>query len=375
MSYNILGINLSHNGSLCILKDGKVDFYLEEERLSRKKWDTLPLKTLYKIYDKYIIDEIVVTGINLYAYESKTIPLDDQVTFLIDHILKKFYKDVPVTFYLNDHHLTHAFTAFYNSGFKEAISLIIDGSGSLVTQDNKNGLETESIFQFKLPSNFNTLFKNYRWEGYKKDDGPTLGKVYELITHYLGFDAWGFDCGKTMGLASYGLENSSIPNIISNKKGSLNIFTPIRLDSKNFKVYDIDIEKNPILHIDQEYKWHKDSSQKCQVQKDVAYKLQNNIQKEVGDIIETIIKNTSTSYICCSGGYFLNCVSNYYLKKRFPNINFYFEPISHDGGTCIGASKYHWHLKNPKHNSLQKNIYYGPKYTKTDILRSLKKYI
>ena len=43
MSYNILGINLSHNGSLCILKDGKVDFYLEEERLSRKKWDTLPL--------------------------------------------------------------------------------------------------------------------------------------------------------------------------------------------------------------------------------------------------------------------------------------------------------------------------------------------
>jgi predicted NodU family carbamoyl transferase len=35
MSYNILGINTSHNGSVCVLADGEIDFFLEEERLSK----------------------------------------------------------------------------------------------------------------------------------------------------------------------------------------------------------------------------------------------------------------------------------------------------------------------------------------------------
>ena len=46
MSYNILGVNISHNGSICVLSDGKIDFFIEEERISRKKYDNLPLVTI-----------------------------------------------------------------------------------------------------------------------------------------------------------------------------------------------------------------------------------------------------------------------------------------------------------------------------------------
>ena len=35
----ILGVNLSNNGSICLLDDGKIELYLEAERLSRKKRD------------------------------------------------------------------------------------------------------------------------------------------------------------------------------------------------------------------------------------------------------------------------------------------------------------------------------------------------
>ena len=39
----ILSVARGHNGSTTLLKDGEVIFYLEEERLSRSKYDGSPL--------------------------------------------------------------------------------------------------------------------------------------------------------------------------------------------------------------------------------------------------------------------------------------------------------------------------------------------
>ena len=35
--FSVLGLNLSNNGSICVMRDGKIDFYLESERITRKK--------------------------------------------------------------------------------------------------------------------------------------------------------------------------------------------------------------------------------------------------------------------------------------------------------------------------------------------------
>ena len=45
----IAGITRGHNGATCLLKDGELVFYVEEERLSRKKYDGGPLAGLLKI--------------------------------------------------------------------------------------------------------------------------------------------------------------------------------------------------------------------------------------------------------------------------------------------------------------------------------------
>jgi carbamoyltransferase len=39
MAYNILGVNPGHNGSVALVSDGEVVYYLEEERLSRQKFN------------------------------------------------------------------------------------------------------------------------------------------------------------------------------------------------------------------------------------------------------------------------------------------------------------------------------------------------
>jgi carbamoyltransferase len=49
MSYNILGINPGHNGSACLVSDGELKYYLEEERLSRMKYDGNPFKSMIDI--------------------------------------------------------------------------------------------------------------------------------------------------------------------------------------------------------------------------------------------------------------------------------------------------------------------------------------
>ena len=35
----IAGISRGHNVSICLINDGKIEFYVEEERLTRSKYD------------------------------------------------------------------------------------------------------------------------------------------------------------------------------------------------------------------------------------------------------------------------------------------------------------------------------------------------
>src|SRR6056300_1731510 len=51
MAQWIAGITRGHNGAVCLLKDGELVFHLEEERLSRQKYDGGPLAGIVKILE------------------------------------------------------------------------------------------------------------------------------------------------------------------------------------------------------------------------------------------------------------------------------------------------------------------------------------
>ena len=94
---------------------------------------------------------------------------------------------------------------------------------------------------------------------------------------------------------------------------------------------------------------------------EISHKLQVETFKHTCTLIEKAIKLTGKNKIVLSGGYFLNCVNNYKYTKKFPELEFFVDPISHDGGTAIGAAKYVWYglTKNKEKNPL-KNLYIGP---------------
>jgi len=348
MACNILGLNFSHNSSACVLSNGKTVFFLEEDRLSRIKNDLFPLKLINYISENFTIDKIVISGLSDFG-----IHRDD-----CHHLSNKYFKNKPVIDLYDSHHMCHSFLALKNSGFSECLSIVIDGSGSqFFSKENGVFYETESIFSYP-ENNINpkVVYRSYRTNN-GKTDLLTFSKVYEVLTRELGF---GFlEAGKTMGLSSYGKPNPQIPNLYLGQKGNPDVFETDNggTDGKLKKKY------NFLLNGQQN-------------KSDLAYKVQTESQENVGNLIDEVVKKTNIKNICCSGGYFLNCVSNYYLTKRFPDINFYFEPISSDAGNAIGAAKIGWFLETQDETiNSQKTLYYGTKYTKKQLLKGIKKYV
>ena len=348
MAYNILGITPGHNGSVALVSDGELILYLEEERLSRIKYDGNPIKGILYLLLKYNIDELVITGqkknnFNINFYK---------------HLLLKFNSSIKVTNFQHHHHLSHASNAFYNSPFKKAASLVIDSAGSSHFYNEIECVEAESIFTFEYPNKIEIKFKSYNnTSGYlyknqisNISSNVNLCKTYESLTEYLG---WGFlEAGKTMGLSSYGKHDLSIPPLIIDSKGN----------PKIFKMANLGTTVNPKIEV-----YNK---------KNLAYHLQRETEKSLKELVQKTIDLTQNTNIVCAGGLFLNCVANYYLTKQFPHVNFYFEPTAHDGGNSIGAALYRWYEHSGDTTIRpRKTLYNGPKYSQEELLEGIKKYV
>ena len=75
------------------------------------------------------------------------------------------------------------------------------------------------------------------------------------------------------------------------------------------------------------------------------------------------MKKLDVKNVCLSGGFFLNCVANYYYLSILPkDVNLYIEPVSSDAGTSIGAAKYIYHHKTRDTTKRPlKSLYLGPR--------------
>jgi carbamoyltransferase len=374
MAYTVLAINPGHNGSAALLIDGEIVYYAEEERVSRLKYDGNPFRAMLHalIYNR--IDELVIGGT---SPDLAKLPWtgEDAYTALV----RKFNPNVKVTNLGNLHHLGHAAAAFYNSGFDSAAAVIVDGAGSVHQEAIGNtdtvtaGFETETIYQCSYPHEFNAVYKRYSDgsaiyydNGIQEfDNTVTITKSYEAVSNYLGF---GFiEAGKTMGLAPYGERDENIPAFFINGKGNKNLLIP-RYPAGAL----IDEDHNPYLRRFSDPKeWHQDFNLVRDVDKNLAWHVQNEVEQQMYDLIQKALDITGETNVVISGGFGLNCVANYKYLKKFPDVKFYIDPIAHDGGTAIGLARYAWfnYSKEVTPEKL-KSIYLGapPDYSQLDLI-------
>ena len=343
MTYNVMAINPGHNGSVALVCDGKLEYYIEEERLSRSKYDGNPYRGMIYLIDRYRIDELLMCGT---GQEEHRLPWTGEISYAA--LVRKYYPDVKVTAVWGEHHFGHAYAAFFGSGFESAAAVIVDGAGSLQSiemdsEGNKiEAYETESIFKCK-GIEVEPIFKRHASNHAPRistpqeeiDSAVTTVKAYEAVSEYLGF---GFiEAGKTMGLAPYGRKCKDVPDIF---------YKDTKRGDKNFVLANypagayIDQERFDYLKQKADPKeWHRDPSKLPDAAKNLAWKVQKETQEYVGDLIEHAVDMTGEKNIVISGGYGLNVIANYYYKERFPELNIYIDPISHDGGTSVGYAK------------------------------------
>ncbi len=360
----IASVARGHNGSTTLMVDGEIIFYLEEERLSKMKYDGSPLLGLAKVFD-YVdhIDHLVVCHTHRHGPK-----LDWTGEDLYHGWVRKLAKnkfDFKVHFIDLIHHEMHGACGFYNSGFETAACVIADGAGSFLQIDGvpDTVYEFETIFKASYPKEFETVWKHI---GTKSSIGmhevndnvflteyPGHTKMYEAVTQYCGFPA--IEAGKLMGLAPYGKPNPELPPFFRDGWGNRDLIVPTYPNAAS-----INTSRYPILIEDT--KQHK-KNEYTDTQKDLAYAIQEQTSNRMVELIQKAHELTGEKNIVICGGYGLNCVANYKYWKEFPDLNIYCEPISHDGGTSIGAAKSLWHeitdITEPKK---QASVYYGPQY-------------
>lgn len=309
----ILAVNISHHASVCLLNDGEIVFFLEEERVSKIKRHGVGASLLLKCLN-YLpvskVDYLIVSGAMPENYKKNSGILNQVLEF-------------PHTEYItySEHHLFHAANAFYNSGFDTAISLILDGGGWVYRNLYS---EVESIYQCSY-NNFSSIFKHcstkdiFTNHSYFRDqylsDSLSCGNLFKRFTKLVGL---GYETGKFMGMSTYG------SNVYDEEWFYLDDNTGIwRTD-------------NPVIkkQLQKQYNTFTDKA-------NLAYKIQQETKNHTIKLLEKCFEHNDN--VVLSGGYFQNCVNNYEYIKRFPTKKFYIDPICHDGGTSIGSAKYLWH--------------------------------
>ena len=105
---------LVHDASICILEDGAITSYQMEERFSRDKHDLNFDKILDNLKDNHF-DKIIITQYFLESFVYSLKKVKEKIKNLsYDYLIIESER----------HHIDHAYSGFYNSGFDEAICFV-----------------------------------------------------------------------------------------------------------------------------------------------------------------------------------------------------------------------------------------------------------
>lgn len=381
-NYNLAVLSTTgHEAAVTLLLNGEIYEIILEERITGNKHDNYLFHVyehISKFYEQYGIDKIY--------YINGT----DQEFVEMDQGLEK-YKLSSNNFEIEregwEHHLYHAASGFYQSGFEEAACIVIDGWGAdyridalldmaevEITEDQRKEaeawdetmfLESTSIYYASYPSNFELVWKNLiipspQPRGFIQDYFPydffemlvesdkisvnscyDIGIMYGTVTRHLG---WVRDeCGKTMGLAAYGKYNDEFPPLnLDNGLANMNVFYSNRIfNTTNYP----------------ELRHHGDFQKKA----DLAWAIQDCMEYALRLRVEQVLEmRPNTKNIVFSGGCALNICANSVIQEEFPDINFFVDPIAGDACQSFGAAKYYHHEKTQSMKiDPMKSIYHG----------------
>lgn len=345
----ILGLNLSHDSSACLLKDGEPRVALALERLVRVRRGLLPpaeyTRGMWQLIQYCLhAENISLCDVNYFVGSSTECRGEEEERQMLQGIGISNPEKI-LTLPHPAHHLAHASAAFFGSGFEQAACLVVDAYGSRVGP----GRETESAFVFGSGQPrlvFRNVRPSARIAGMMRNgrvivpvELSGIGEIYRIITLALGFHQTGTyydDAGKTMGLAPYGRLLSRDPQMIRTTGDGLDFSNAFHF----LRECNLINEADGIAYLNVK----ESSSPFSQFHKDLAAQAQWEFEEACLYLVRELLKATGTDTIVLGGGGFLNSVANHRIARESGLRHLFVFPAATDDGNALGAATYAHHI-------------------------------
>ena len=258
-------------------------------------------------------------------------------------------KLVPVT-----HHIAHAASTFYPSGFPESLILISDGMGEIhsMTVAVGQGADIKVLTQVS--------------------DLHSLGILYGVFTLYLGY-YFGVDEYKVMGLAPYG-----DPREYYNKMAELvhlredGTYT-IPLFASNRTPLEKETHRGVLQELVNRFGPARDpGADFTKRHMDIAAALQAVLQSCQLHVLRHFRRESGIENLCVAGGVALNCSANGLIHRSRLFKRMFVQPAAGDDGSALGAALYVQRLHSPTFKPRRMTApLWGPEYSRDEIHKAL----
>jgi carbamoyltransferase len=368
---NILGINaVYHDTAAALLVDGKLVVAIEEERFNRIKHGKMPdVDNPHQFPERAIrfcLDYAGLTTEDIdhvgYSFDPELRrarfraewwpnPKDEEVFLLrlgqarevADGI---FGRQLRQKFHFVPHHLAHAASAYFPSGFDRAAILTVDGIGEAAGSTLAKGVgkDIEEIESFDFPN--------------------SIGFAWEVICGYLGFDI--YDASKLMGLAAYGNPatfRTQFAQMIRVGDEDYSV-DPEAMGFQSAKTSRLESLIGPPRYEDMAFERR---------HADIAAALQVATNEAIMALVRRLKRKVPFDKLCFAGGVALNCVTNELIKQAGGFSEIFIPYAPHDAGTAIGAA-FAVHCAKAKNQPERGNStpYLGPEFDRREILAAVK---
>ena len=367
---NILGINsVYHESAAALLVDGALVVAVEEERFNRiKHGKAAEFDNPHQLPERAIrfclkhagltagdIDHVAYSfnpelRRKQYRPEWWNPRLEEtfrlrlgQVRNAVEELLGR---PLGQSFHFVPHHMAHAASAYFPSGFDRAAILTLDGIGEIAGSSLAKAVGTriQPVETFDYPH--------------------SIGFLWEVLSTHLGFSH--YDASKVMGLAAYGnpeIFRREFQSALRVGKENYAV-SPEFLSANPNQFAKLDAAFGPPRYLDDEI---------LPRHADIAAALQDATNEAVLALVRRLKRKVPFDKLCLAGGVALNCVTNELVRQSGEFSDVFIPSAPHDAGTAIGAAlAVHCAKQKTPPERGNSTPYLGPAFDRREILAAVK---
>lgn len=256
-----------------------------------------------------------------------------------------------------DHHLAHAASAYFCSGWEECLVLVVDGMG-----------EVQSASAYRA--------RNGQLEKLGEISArDSIGILYSVVTLHLGFD-FNADEYKIMGLAPYGNPARFRPffdqAVQLREDGGIRI-PLLRLNqSRNERENYLATRRYLADHL---IPPRHPNDEITDDHRDVAAALQECLDRVMLRLSKHFGARTGLRRLALAGGVALNCTANGKLLQSELFDEIFVQPAAGDDGAALGAAAFRAAQSGGIRNVRIPVPFYGPAYSLSQIEQALQEFL